>query len=78
MKIPRKETCREWDENAFNYCGRPAAVIIWGKLFPDPALGPKCEKHAIDHCKGRPLNEIVHNWAIYDLRPVNALHEERR
>jgi len=76
-KLPRTETCREWLDEANNRCGERAVAILWGKLFPPEALGPRCEAHATAHCGERSLEEIFHPdrpWAVYDLRQVNALH----
>lgn len=76
-KLPNVESCREWIESPrFDRCGEKAVGIIWGKLFPPEALGPRCADHVALHCNGRGMNELMAAaYAIYDLRPVNALHE---
>jgi hypothetical protein len=61
------EFCRE--EVKFERCGAPAEFILWGKLFPADALGPRCYDHAADHVghyllTGRGLEQS----AILDLR----------
>lgn len=77
-ELPRLETCREWVEKKWDRCNEPAVAILWGKLFPKDALGPRCEEHTVNHCSGRDLYEVLdspYGWAVYDLRPVNALHD---
>jgi hypothetical protein len=61
------ETYREWVENKADRCNEPAIVIIWGKLFPPNALGPRCEAHAADYL---PLSAMyaIDQWAVFDLR----------
>lgn len=67
----RREWCRECkDEREFGAPGVPADFILWGKLFPPEALGPKCWMHAEKHI-GRGMTQID-QWAVYDLRPINA------
>lgn len=74
MTLPRQEHCREWVESKFDRCNAQAVVIIWGKLFPPEALGPRCDEHAVPHFMGRSVSEIISAcWAVYDLRPVNKL-----
>jgi hypothetical protein len=46
----------------------PAIVIVWGKLFPPEALGPRCWDHAAEHVDMSRLDQ----WAVFDLRPVAA------
>lgn len=72
---PRMESCREWiEEPKFDRCNERAVAILWGKLLPAEALGPRCEQHTHDHL-GRSISEAVREGcAVYDLRPVNALH----
>lgn len=58
------EHCREWIEETVNHCGQPAIAIVWGKLFPSPALGPKC----LDHL-GKYVDPYrFEQWAVFDLR----------
>jgi len=67
------EWCREELPDHQGKCGEEAEFILWGKLFPPEALGPRCWRHAYAHCPyvGDPA------WAIYDLRPINAAERER-
>jgi hypothetical protein len=61
------ETCREWVN--IDRCNEPAEAILWGKLFPAEALGPRCRTHAEDHLGGRTLQQVLREgWAIFDLR----------
>lgn len=63
------ESCREWDDESMSRCGAPADVILWGKLFPQDALGPRCREHAENHLNHRTLEECLRQgWAIFDLR----------
>lgn len=58
------EWCREWIEDKANYCYEPATVIIWGRLFPSKARGPRCTNHAMQHVDWSHLDQ----WAVFDLR----------
>lgn len=62
------ETCREWLEGDISTrCHERAAFIIWGKLSPREALGPRCYAHAVDHL-GFNFSYQVDQWAVFDLR----------
>lgn len=61
------ETCREEDEN-YERCNAPAEFILWGKLLPSDALGPRCYDHAAKHVGHGALGDPA--WAIFDLRRV--------
>jgi hypothetical protein len=63
--------CREWCEDKANSCGQPAEFVLWGKLFPPEALGPRCYDHAAAHVGHRGLGDP--SWAIIDLRPARAV-----
>lgn len=54
----------------------PADFIIWGKLFPEEALGPKCWECASKHVGSATLSDVGHEGrhpAIVDLQPYNRL-----
>lgn len=69
-----RESCREWVDETFDRCSRPAAAILWGKLFPPEALGPRCREHAETHLQGRSLPEALREgWAIFDLRNLRRV-----
>lgn len=72
MTKPREvhETCREWmDAPTFDRCNQPAEAILWGKLFPAEALGPRCRSHAERYLGRATLPEAIREgWAIFDLR----------
>jgi hypothetical protein len=61
------EWCREWIEEKVNYCHEPATVIIWGRLFPKEALGPRCDDHAAQRI-GHDYYSDLSKWAVFDLR----------
>lgn len=42
------EPCKEVLENG-EYCNERAYCILWGKLFPPEALGPRCFDHTKEH-----------------------------
>lgn len=62
------EFCREWPSGAAAPCGKPATVIIWGKLMNREALGPRCDDHAADHIGGDYYSDRLNQWAVFDLR----------
>lgn len=45
--------CREeLGAPTFDKCWKPAEYVLWGKLLPSQALGPRCYEHAlryVDH-----------------------------
>lgn len=63
------ETCREWGEDDPRRCGKPAEFILWGKLLPKEAFGPRCYDHAVKHI-GHDMPSRVDQYAVYDLRAV--------
>lgn len=69
MSTEVRETCREWPADALDRCNEPAEVILWGKLFPREALGPRCRFHAEKYFGGMSMIDALRqNWAIFDLR----------
>ena len=63
-----REGCREWPTGALDRCNVPAEFVLWGKLFPPEALGPRCYDHAAAHAGHRALGDP--SYAIIDLRPA--------
>jgi hypothetical protein len=72
----RREWCREEDEHG-DRCARRAEFLLWGKLFPPDALGPRCHEHAIKHTHYS-MPSRTDQWAVYDLRPGAALADALR
>jgi hypothetical protein len=72
------EACREWVDEVANTCKERADFILWGKMFPPEALGPRCLTHAESHVGWRNISSAsqISQWAIYDLRPIGRLHEK--
>jgi hypothetical protein len=73
MSVPL-EFCREWVEDKTDRCNEPAIIIIWGKLFPAEALGPRCQEHAAKHLPDLSLHTIT-QWAVFDLRGLERAKE---
>jgi hypothetical protein len=69
-----RQTCRECRDELpiFSKNVPQADFILWGKLFPPEAMGPKCYDHAEKHIGYRGMSQID-QWAVYDLRPVHDL-----
>lgn len=66
-------SCREWIGDS--RCNAPAEFLLWGKLLPPEALGPRCYDHAAVHVGHAALGDPTH--AIADLRPIlRALEAE--
>ena len=65
-----QETCHEelGADHNFKRCNRPAEFILWGKLLPPEALGPRCYTHAADHVGDQALGPNS-GRAIYHLPP---------
>lgn len=59
------ESCREEMADG-SRCGAPAETILWGKLLPSEAFGPRCYEHAAKHIGGRAVHDPT--WAAFDLR----------
>jgi hypothetical protein len=78
------EGCREeLGAPTYEKCFEPAEFILWGKLLPAGALGPRCYDHAAKHVghgmlarrlSGDPLKLEA---AIMDLRPLRAVLGEK-
>lgn len=47
----------------------PAEFILWGKLFPAGALGPRCHDHAAAWIGWQGMSRID-QYAVFDLRPL--------
>ena len=64
------EWCRECrDERPMGSPGVPADFILWGKLLPPAALGPRCYDHAAAHL-GHAAMSRIDQYAVFDLRTV--------
>jgi hypothetical protein len=67
-----REFCRECrDEREWLAPPVPADFILWGKLLPPEAFGPKCYDHAAKHL-GRWEMMNIDQCAVFDLRPFRA------
>lgn len=66
LKPYATEVCREWIDA--DRCNRPAEFLLWGKMLPADALGPRCYDCAAKHVDHRALGDS--QWAILDLRPA--------
>lgn len=60
--------CRDFEPPLYTR----ADFILWGKLLPPEAMGPKCYDHTADHLGWFAMSRID-QYAVYDLRPVNKL-----
>lgn len=58
-------SCREWLPEKADNCNAPTEYVLWGKLIPTEALGPRCYDHAAEHVGHRALGDPA--WAIIDL-----------
>jgi hypothetical protein len=74
--VPRQSTveviewCRECrDEREYGAPGVPAEFILWGKLLPPEALGPRCYSHAAKHLGHHGMSRID-QYAVLDLRKL--------
>lgn len=65
---------REFPERSYERCGKPAEYIVWGKLFPKEALGPRCRDCLVDQCGHRA--PVDSSYAIYKLPNLAALYEQ--
>ncbi len=61
-------TCHE-EFKGGERCRARAEFVLWGKLFPPDALGPRCYDHAVDRTN-RSMPSMVTQWAVIDLRPI--------
>lgn len=50
-------------------CWKPAEYVIWGKLAPNEALGPRCYLHAEKHVGPHALMRDA-NYALINLRDL--------
>lgn len=57
-------SCGEWVEEKNTRCGAPSEHVLWGKLLPAEALGPRCYDCAAKHI-GRTLADPT--YALLDL-----------
>lgn len=74
MWAASEQYCRECrDEREWLAPGVPAAFILWGKLFPQEALGPRCYDHAA-RWLGRGIDQVDQH-AVFDLRPLRVPEE---
>lgn len=66
---PVREYCREDIEvdGLPERCNAPADFILWGKLFPSQALGPRCYDHAVKHLSHGAMSRVDQH-AVLDLR----------
>jgi hypothetical protein len=63
------EFCRTCNDAGISI---PADLIVWGKLFPKEALGPRCVQHFWKQT-GYPVSDLtVGQSAVYDLRVARA------
>lgn len=76
------EFCRECRDEAHERNGYsqdwnpvPADFILWGKLLPPEALGPKCFYHAQEHLGWSAMYKIE-QYAVFDLRKLQKLVDE--
>lgn len=75
--VPQKLACRrEFPERSYERCGKPAEFIVWGKLFPKEALGPRCRDCLEDQCGHRAPGDP--SYAIYHLPELPALRKLHR
>lgn len=70
-----RRECR--DERSWRSPGVQAEFILWGKLLPPEALGPRCYEHALKHLGSGAMGQID-QYAVFDLRPLNRLRESLR
>lgn len=64
----RIEFCHRRLEPWGEWCGKDAEFVIWGKLFPTDALGPRCYDCAAEQIGHAALGDKY--YAILDLRPL--------
>jgi hypothetical protein len=71
VRALKVECCRQCRDQEPPVSTR-AEFILWGKLLPPEAFGPKCYDHAAEHLGWQAMSRID-QYAVYDLRPINAL-----
>ncbi len=62
--------CRQEDKGG-EKCWAPAEYVLWGKLLPPEALGPRCYDHAAKHVHYSGLRENA-GWALINLSELAA------
>lgn len=74
--VHEPEYCRECrDEREWLAPGVPADFILWGKLLPSEAFGPRCTDHAVTWLPH--LLEQPDQYAVFDLRPYRQMRTDR-
>ena len=72
----RVEFCHFRKEPTGEWCGKDADMIVWGKLFPPEALGPRCEEHAAEQLGWRTVDDRdVAIFRLRDVMPLSAVRE---
>lgn len=67
--------CREeLGAPTFDKCWAPAEYVLWGKLLPPEALGPRCYDHAAKHVGHRALS-VGANYALIHIGELAAAVE---
>lgn len=54
----------------YDRCNEPAEFILWGKLFPNEALGPRCYDCALEQIGDHHALAPNSGYALVDLRPI--------
>lgn len=65
------EFCHNRSGPTGEWCGKPAEFIVWGKLFPPDALGPRCYDCAAEQI-GHNALAARSGYAIYRLPEAHA------
>lgn len=60
--------CREETVDG-DKCWKPAEFVLWGKLLPAKALGPRCYDHAAEHVGHYALTSRS-GYALINLRDL--------
>lgn len=60
--------CRDEGDDGYK-CWKPAEYVLWGKLFPPEALGPRCYDCAAKHAGHRALAPNS-GYALISLRDL--------
>ena len=70
--------CREdFGPPTYRLCWKPAEYVLWGKLIPPEALGPRCYDHAAKHLGHQALG-VGANYALINLRDLARVLEADR
>jgi hypothetical protein len=59
-------SCREWKDEKFDRCNAPSEYVLWGKLLPPEALGPRCYDCAVKHVPSSALTNGS-SWALINI-----------